>query len=395
MKQQETPSYLTAVFLGSTAFVFLNFGLPIRADDLGIGAVAIGGMYAVFTGTMLLVRPLVGYCLDRFGRRWFFTGAFVFYTAAMLAFSRSVDLTDFYFARFLQGIGASLMWVSARTMVADVTEALERGRAMGVLTSTSVRGSLVGGFYGFTLLGFMPMQSAWLWAFSGYALASLAALGWSLFNIRETAEFQTSGSGAAGNMAGSLPVMHWSGPLRKVFIVVFLSAFASALIEPIYLIFLKNKFELNVLSLAFVFLPAGLVYAFLPRYAGQWSDRLGRAPVIATGVAFAGCVSIALPYWSDIVFVAASYILFAVGWAMASPAEDALVADLAPRELRGTVIGAKEAAAGLGAALGPMGGGYIYDYWAHELAFVVNGSILLATGLLAWLWFRGAEFSRP
>ena len=171
-------------------------------------------------------------------------------------------------------------------------------------------------------------------------------------------------------------------------VVVFLSAFASALIEPIYLIFLKNKFSLGMHMLAFAFLPAGLVFAVLPRYSGQWSDRFGRARLIAVGVAFAGCVSLALPFWPSLVFVAVSYILFAVGWAMASPAEDALVADLAPPEARGTVIGAKEGAAGVGAALGPLLGGYVYDQWAPEWAFALNGMLLLVTAGLTLLWFK-------
>lgn len=376
--EAKPPSYLTAVFLGSSAFVFLNFGLPIRADDLGISAFGIGGMYAVFTGTMLLVRPLVGYCLDRFGRRWFFTVAFVFYSAAMSVLALSETLADFYVARFLQGIGASLMWVSARTIIADLNDAAVRGVAMGRLTSTSVQGSMLGAVYGFTLLGMMPMPAAWFWAFAGYALAALFGLVWAFLFMRETR--------VAVN-ASSKVRMPWSADLRRVLVVVFLSAFASALIEPIYLIFLKNKFELGLHMLAFAFLPAGLVFAVLPRYAGQWSDRWGRAPIIATGIAFAGLVSIALPYWPSLVFVAASYIFFAVGWAMASPAEDALVADLAPDEARGTVIGAKEGAAGLGAALGPLLGGYVYDQWAPELAFAMNGCLLLVTAVLAYLWF--------
>jgi MFS family permease len=70
MSSAQSPTYLAPVFLGSSAFVFLNFGMPVYADELGIGAFGIGGMYAVFTGTMLLVRPLVGYWLDRLGRRW-------------------------------------------------------------------------------------------------------------------------------------------------------------------------------------------------------------------------------------------------------------------------------------------------------------------------------------
>jgi MFS family permease len=381
----QQPTYLTAVFLGSTAFVFLNFGLPIRADDLGITAFGIGGMYAVFTGTMLLVRPVVGYCLDRFGRRWFFTFAFIFYTGAMVVLSRSVDITDFYIARFLQGLGASFMWVSARTIVADMNDISTRGMAMGKLTTTSVRGGMMGAFYGFTLLGFMPMQQAWLWAFSGYALMALFGGVWALLKVQETKE----------RHVGALRVkLEWTPALRKVMFVVFLSAFASALIEPIYLLYLKNKFDLDVMLLAMTFLPSGLVYAILPRYAGSWSDRWGRAPIIALGVAFAGFVSMTLPFWPSILMVAASYILFSVGWAMASPAEDALVADLAPDALRGTVLGTKEAAAGVGAACGPLIGGYIYDNWSQEMAFVVNGVLLLITAGLALLWFRGAGFVR-
>jgi len=376
------PSYLNSVFFGSFAFVFLNFSLPIRADDLGIDAVGIGGMYAVFTGTMLLIRPIVGYCLDRFGRRWFFTSAFFFYVAAMLVFAQSNDIYDFYLARFLQGIGASLMWVSARTIIADLNRSDTLGAAMGRLTTTSVRGSMIGAMYGFTLLGFMPMQSAWVWAFSGYAIASLVALVWS-FKVKSTLPDHPKSEEKI-----AIP---WSRRLAKAFFIIFLSAFASALIEPIYLLFLKSKFEVSVLTLALVFLPSGLVYAVLPRYSGQWSDRWGRGPIIAIGVALAGCISIALPFWNSLILIALSYILFSVGWAMASPAEEALVADMAPAQLRGTIMGAKEAASGIGAAFGPLAGGYIYEYWAQEMAFVSNGVLLLITSLLAIIWFHNRQ----
>ena len=108
MSETTNSNYLTAVFLGSTAFVFLNFGLPIRADDLGITAFGIGGMYAVFTGTMLLVRPVVGFCLDRFGRRWFFTFAFVFYTVSMFVMAYSTSIVDFYLALGIKTVALTL-----------------------------------------------------------------------------------------------------------------------------------------------------------------------------------------------------------------------------------------------------------------------------------------------
>jgi len=375
----------TPVFLGSAAFVFLNFALPIYTHDQGVSATAIGGLFSVFTLTMLLVRPLVGWALDRFGRKRFYATAFLFYTLACLVFAAAETLTDFYLARFLQGIGASLMWVTARTMIADVTGDGSRAETMGRLNAPSVRGGMVGAVYGFTLLGMMPIQQAWTWAFGGYAL--LAAAGMIVAALRGTETQPVQVSPRERQMALRIGV-----PLRKLLIIVLLSNFASALIEPVYLIYLQDKFTLGIRELAFAFFPAGIVYATLPRYAGRLTDRLGRTPMIALGVSSAALVSLLLPWLSDILWVAACYTLFAAGWALAGPAEDALVGDLSSDLDRGRVFGIKEAAASAGAALGPLVGGVIYDHWRPELAFVINGLLLLLTAGLVIGWLQ-REFS--
>jgi len=237
---------------------------------------------------------------------------------------------------------------------------------------------MTGAFYGFTLLGFMPFQQAWYWAFTGYAVMALAGLIWSFFNVSES-KIQAE---------APLSKLVLSRPLKQLMVIVFLSGFASALIEPIYLIFLKHKFELNMAELAFAFFPAGLVYAFVPRYAGRLSDRFGRAIIIAAGVTLAGLVSGTLPWMPSIWLVALFYVLFAVGWATASPAENALVSDLAPLDQRGRVMGAKEAAAGVGAALGPLGGGFIFENVSQEATFMINGFLLFVAAALTLCWFR-------
>ena len=372
--------YLTPVFFGSVAFVFLNFGLPIYAKSLGADAVEIGGMYTAFTLTMLLIRPVVGWALDRYGRRWFFTFAFLFYALAMYTFSGANSLGDFYLARFLQGIGASLMWVSARTIIADLTTTGDRGRQMGRLTSVSVQGGMLGGFYGFTLIGMLPIAEAWQIAFAGYAVAALAGFVISVWRVKET-------GGPTDIAAGDLPPIKLEPLLIRLLLIVALSNFASALIEPIYLIYLQDKFDLSIWSLAFAFFPAGIVFAILPNYSGRWADRYGRAPLIATGIATAGVVSLLLPWMPEIIWVAVVYTLFAAGWATASPAEDALLGDMTEEFNRGRIFGYKEAAAGVGAAFGPLTGGVIYEYLAAELAFAVNGVLLIVTATLVWHWF--------
>jgi MFS family permease len=379
--------HLAPVFLGSVAFIFLNFSLPIYTRNLGADAVAIGGMYTAFTLTMLLFRPIVGWALDRFGRRWFFTFSFVFYALAMLAFSGAESMVDFYFARFLQGIGASLMWVAARTIIADLTADGDRGRQMGRLTSVSVQGSMTGAFYGFTLMAMMPVAEAWQAAFAGYAVAAGVGFGLSLWRVRET--------GVVRDLrGGELPPVDLTPPLLRLLVIVALSSFASALIEPIYLIYLQDKFDLSIRALALAFFPAGIVFAILPNYSGRWADRYGRAPMIVAGVAAAGTVSLALPWVPGIAWIALLYTLFAAGWAIANPAEDALLGDMTDAGNRGRTFGYKEAAAGVGAAFGPLVGGFVYEYLAAELAFVVNGTLLVLTAVLVWFWF-GRHAAHP
>ena len=377
MTARSSSAHFSAVALASTPFVFINFALPVYIDELGLGAVQLGFLYTAFMGTMLLFRPVVGWCLDRLGRRWFFTAAFVFYAGSMWAFAHGLDFPGLMLARTLQGIGASLMWVAARTIIADTTPESGRGEAMGRLSAGSVRGSIIGSFWGFTLLANLPLIEAWRIGFSGYALMALTALVWSLFKVDETHHVPDARPPRG---------MRFTPQLYRVFIIVFVSALASSLIEPIYLLFLRHKFDLHPLLLAAAFLPVGLVFAIVPRYAGAWADRVGRRRAIAIGVAAAGIVSLALPWWPHILFVAVTYLLFAVGWAIASPAQEALVADLAPEAARGRVIGAKEAAAGVGAALGPLVGGVIYEHAAPEAAFVLNGVLLLLCAVLAIRW---------
>lgn len=369
------------VFLGSLAFVLINFLLPVYTRQLGADAVTIGGMYTAFVVSMLIFRPLVGMALDRFGRRWFFTAAFLFYTLAMWRFGGAETITDFFFARALQGVGASLMWVSARTIIVDLTIEGERGAAMGRLTSRSVLGSMLGAVYGFTLLGMYPMAEAWQLSFAGYAASALLGLVLSLARVRETRE-------PIAAATERLPRLPLSIDLVRLFVIVAMSGFAAALIEPIYLIYLQDRFELSVQTLAFAFFPAGIVFAILPNYTGRLVDRQGGPRLLAVGFLIAALVSITLPWLPGILWVAVAYTFSAVGRTFSMPAEDAMVADAAPEADRGRIMGLKETAAAFGAALGPPVGGWVYEYWAPEFAFVMNGLLLLATVFLVGWWFE-------
>lgn len=367
------------VFLVSTAFTFLMFGLPIFSKALGASAFEIGGLFSVFTVTILVLRPIVGWALDRLGRKPFFLAATFTYALCMFLFATADSLGSLYLARLAQGIASALMWITVHTIVADLTPAIERGHMMGRVNEMDVRGELVGAIAGFTLMGFLGPERGWPLAFLGYALAAAAGGVVAWRQVPETRPERLSHEEAR---QGISPVL-W-----RLLGAVFITTAASALISPVYLIYLQDKFTTQIETLAWAFFPAGVLMAFLPSRMGRLSDRIGRAPLMAAGLALSGVLTLALPVLPALGWLVVVYTLTSVGWAMSGPAESAMVADLTGAQMRGRGYGFYELASGLGASVGPLLGGWLYDTAGKSIPFFANGILLLAGAVWVVLALR-------
>jgi DHA1 family multidrug resistance protein-like MFS transporter len=296
----------------------------------------------------------------------------------VFAFSNS--LSSLYLARLIQGVGSAFLWTAAYTIIADLTTPSERGRAMGQLNEITTRGGLLGVFAAAAAMSILPQEMGWEVSFSGFAIMTFLAAWFAWKNVPNTKPAQ--------------PIQREktivSGLLLKLLAVVFVTSVPEAMLSPIYLTYLQDKFSTDMTTLAWAFFPAGLTAAFLSARLGAISDRFGRAPMMAVGLAGAGAISLLMPALPSLVWLAVLYTLSAIMWGLSEPAETALVADITGVKRHGLGYGLYDFVENLGFTIGPLLGGVLYDTIGRDTPFYLNGMILILSAAWILLFIRGS-----
>jgi DHA1 family multidrug resistance protein-like MFS transporter len=375
----------TAMFFVAQPFFIMDLLLPIYGKDMGANAVEIGLIFSAFSIMTIVMRPVVGWALDRFGRRPFFVVGMLTYALTMVAFAFSEQVWGMVAARFLQGAASTCAVLSANAIIADITTESNRARAFGGLVQASSRGSIVGALIAFTLYNAPPLvervgeahiKELLFLAFAGFALVAFVI---ALTRLSETRRRLPN--------APRRPIQ-WSRAWFLLLLVTLVTAAAWSRTSPILILFLQDKLHLGIDVIAWAFLPSGLIWATLPSRLGRLADRFGRKPLMILGLAVSALTMFILPALTNIFGLAALWSVLALCFAAGDPAEQALVAELTGSDQHGQAYGYYVMAADIGAALGPLGGGWLYDNLNASAPFFATGVILGVCGLVLFFFLR-------
>jgi MFS family permease len=367
-----------AIFLVSLPFGILHFVLPVFGQEVGANAVEIGWFFSAFFLMMVLLRPAVGSGLDRYGRRPFFVGGLVGYALTMFTFAVAEGVAAIILARTLQGTASALLWLAASSITADVASEEQRGGAFGGIGQANMSGSVLGTFVGYGVLTMMSFMQGWRVLFVGYGLASLAAALWAWRRLPETRR----------DIADQPKPIRWTRPWVLLLLVTVVTGASAAMLAPIMMIFLQRRLSTDVETLAWAYLPAALIVALFQGRLGRLADRFGRKPLMVVGMAVASATSFVIPGLTRLVELAALWALQALCYGAGDPAEQALVADLTGGDQRGRAYGLYALAGGLGATVGPVAGGWLYEAVGPPAPFVANGVVLAVCALVLAALFR-------
>ena len=125
-----------------------------------------------------------------------------------------------------------------------------------------------------------------------------------------------------------------------------------------------------------------LVFAGLLLTAGSLGDRFGRRPALQVGFVLFGLGSLASAMATSPNMLIFSRAFMGIGGAFIMPATLSIITNVFPTRERGKAIGIWAATAGLGAALGPLTGGFLLEHFYWGSVFLVNLPIVIF-GLVA------------
>ncbi|EFA85619.1 hypothetical protein PPL_00848 [Heterostelium album PN500] len=166
--------------------------------------------------------------------------------------------------------------------------------------------------------------------------------------------------------------------LVSISVALFVDMICYGIILPIIPLVLKNDYHVSesVTGLLFAMFSAGSILS--TPFFGYLTDRIGRKIPFLMGMASLAISTLLFAYGKHlaILFIArfAQGVSSAITWVVGL----ALIADLYPPAMLGTTIGTIVGGNGVGALVGPILGGVLFEHFGYHIPFLVAAGFALA-----------------
>ncbi len=159
----------------------VNVAITQISGNLGASIEDVAWVVTSYAIANVIVIPLSGFLGNLLGRRNYYIGSILLFTAASLLCGVATDIWTLVFFRFLQGIGGGALLPTSQAILYETYPPEERGKATGIFSM----GLVLGPTFGPLLGGFLVDNFNWEWCFFVNIPVGLLAA-WSAFSfIRE------------------------------------------------------------------------------------------------------------------------------------------------------------------------------------------------------------------
>ena len=392
-------------FFTDTASEMVYPLLPLfLTRTLGAGALSIGVIEGIAEAASSVLKIVSGRVADRTGHpKWLMLAGYALSSAVRPLMAIAAAWSHVLAIRFTDRLGKGIRGAPRDAMLAEFAPGSQRGRVFGFHRAMDHAGAVLGPLLAAAFLYVYPDDYRTLFALTLIpGIVVVLIILWipeprppasdpaSAF-AKATADKPQASPPA---LPASVPAPHASAP-----------ALPASLHAPLSVIFL---FALGNASDAFLLLrlsDAGIAAFWIPLLwaalhvvkvaaslaGGELSDRLGRLRLIGAGWLFYAGVYAAFALVDSASWLVVTFLAYGIYFGLTEGVEKAWIADLAPRDARGTAFGFYNATIGIGALLASVIFGVVWTRISPDAAFLMGAALALAATGLLYLLFSHEE----
>jgi MFS transporter, DHA1 family, tetracycline resistance protein len=375
-------SVILVVFIDLLGFSLILPLLPYYAATFGATPFVTGLLVASYAAAQLVGAPILGRLSDRFGRRPVLLAS-VFGTAVgFLLLGFAASLWVLFISRIIDGLTGGNLSV-AQAYIADVTEAKDRAKGLGMIGAAFGLGFIIGPAVG----GFL---SQW-----GYHVPALAAAGLALANLvliyfwlPESLPPEKRGEAMQQRPAVTLSALlaalrrPFTGPLL---ITRFVFGVAFAMLQTIFSLYALTKFGLSATQTGYILAYVGVVAVITQGFLVGRLTRSVREDVLILGCAALHGVSLVAWGWAPtvpILLIIVAPVAFSGG--MLNTLLASTLTKAVDRTETGGILGLSTAIESSTRIIAPIAAGALIAQLGPWAPGLVGG--MLMAGLVIYIW---------
>ncbi len=381
-------SALVLIFL--TVFIdLLGFGILIpilpsfSVKELHIDEAAIGIAIALYSFVQFLFNPVLGKLSDKYGRKPVIVVCLFLNAMGYIVFSFTHSYILLLVSRVIAGIGGSSIGV-AQAYIADITTRENRSKGMG----------LIGAAFG---LGFVfgPLIGGLLSEF-GYAVTGYVAAGFSLIAFTLTILYLPE------SLKKSQIIEQTQNQLRrKIFdfaamkkilqkpdlailvLLFFILTFSFANIYGTFALLglkvygftdVQNGYMFGIVGLTSAIVQGGLI--------GRINKVMSKKTILMVGSLLIMVALAMIPYAGTFLGLAIVSIVLSCGTGTFQPTVLSLISEVTSETEQGITLGMNQSLSSFARVLGPLWGGFAFEYLGYPFPFITGAIFTFVIFLL-------------
>jgi MFS family permease len=373
------------VFVDLLGFGILMPILPSYAvDHLKVAESSIGIIIATYSFVQFLFNPFFGALSDKFGRRKIILFTLLINASGYIVFALFQSFPMLLVSRVIAGIGGSSLGV-AQAYISDETTKENRSKGMGLIGVAFglgfVFGPVIGGVlahWGLEVSG----SDHFSYMITGLGSASFSILAFllSFFLLPETSRVLDPTMRRRSKLIDvqAFKKVFSSPTIAVVILMFFVVTFSMANIYGTFPLLGKkiyhftdktNGYLFGVIGLVGIIMQGGVIRQLAKRFTDNQLISIG---AICMVIGLSG-----MPFGGNFTGILLVTIILSCGTGILQPTLLSLVSKVAPETEQGIVLGTNQSMSAFARMLGPLWGGFSFQYLGYQFPFLTGGIMTL------------------